>query len=141
MVKNRSSLFGIIAIILGASGLGLGMFSVVNFQVIEGPQGPPGQDGIDGVDGVDGTDGINGTDGIDGVDGINGTNGIDGEDGINGTDGEDALGGLVVGILDPDQYDVLWGEIEVRALVYGSNNYSVSVKANQTEIGTQLPTL
>jgi len=50
MAENRSSLISIIALIIGASGLGLGAFSVVNFQVVEGP---PGQDGLDGVDGVD----------------------------------------------------------------------------------------
>jgi len=94
MVENKSSLFGIIAIIIGASGLGLGAFSVVNFQVVEGPEGIPGNDGTDGVD---------------------------------GTDGQDAPIGLVVGILDPDQDDAVWGEIVIRALVYGSNNYSVSV--------------
>lgn len=104
MVENKSSLFGIIAIIIGASGLGLGAFSFVNFQTVEGPQGLPGEDGTDGED------------------------------------GQDAPGGLVVGILDPDQEDTVWGEIEIRALVYGSNNYSVSVKVNQTEIGAQLPT-
>jgi len=69
MVENKSSLFGIIAIIIGASGLGLGAFSVVNFQVVEGPQGDDGQDGQDGIEGTDGLDGINGTDGIDGVNG------------------------------------------------------------------------
>jgi len=69
MVENKSSLFGIIAIIIGASGLGLGAFSVVNFQVVEGPQGDDGQDGQDGINGTDGLDGINGTDGIDGVNG------------------------------------------------------------------------
>jgi hypothetical protein len=41
-MENKSSLFGIIAIIIGASGLGVGVFSVVNYQTIEGPQGPPG---------------------------------------------------------------------------------------------------
>jgi len=124
-MENRSSLFGIIAIIIGASGLGLGAFSMVNFQLIEGPEGPQGEPGDNGQDGIKGDDGL---------DGINGT---DGEDGL---DGEDAPGGLVVGILDPGQHDTVWGEIEIRALVYGSNNFSVSVKANQTEIGTQLPT-
>lgn len=56
MVENKSSIFGIIALIIGASGLGLGAFSVVNFQTVEGPQGPPGDDGADGVDGFDGVD-------------------------------------------------------------------------------------
>lgn len=83
------------------------MFSIVNFQLVEGPEGPLGEDGQDGID---------------------------------GTDGQDAPGGLIVGILDPDQGDVVWGEIVIRALVYGSNNYSVYVKVNQTVIGTQLPT-
>ena len=54
---NKSSIVGIIAIILGAAGLGIGTFSVINFQTVEGPQGPPGQDGNDGTDGIDGTDG------------------------------------------------------------------------------------
>lgn len=40
------------------------MFSVVNFQVVEGPEGPPGEDGVDG------TDGLNGTDGVDGISNI-----------------------------------------------------------------------
>lgn len=51
MLENRSSLFGLIAIIIGAAGLGVGAYSVVNFQVVEGPQGPPGQDGDDGPPG------------------------------------------------------------------------------------------
>jgi hypothetical protein len=49
-MENKSSLFGIIALIIGASGLGLGLFSVVNFQTVEGPQGLPGEDGQDGKD-------------------------------------------------------------------------------------------
>jgi len=59
MVENKSSIFGIIAIIIGATGLGLGAFSAISLQVVEGEQGLPGDDG---------TDGINGTDGIDGID-------------------------------------------------------------------------
>jgi len=65
MVENKSTIFGIIALIIGATGLGLGAFSVISLQAIEGKQGLPGedgQDGIDGIDGIDGTDGINGTD-------------------------------------------------------------------------------
>jgi hypothetical protein len=72
---------------------------------------------------------------------IKGDDGDDGSAGREGIDGEDAPGGIVVGIIDPDHHDIVWGEIEIRALVYGSSNYSVSVKANQTEIGTRLPTL
>ncbi len=47
MVENKSSLIGIIALIIGVSGVGVGTFSVVNFQVVEGPPGPPGEDGED----------------------------------------------------------------------------------------------
>jgi hypothetical protein len=39
MVENKSSLFGITAIIVGASGLGLGAFSIVNSQVVENQLG------------------------------------------------------------------------------------------------------
>lgn len=105
MVENKSFLFGIIAIIIGASGLGLGVFSIVNFQVVEGPEGPPGEDGQDGID---------------------------------GTDGVGALGGLVVGILDPDYGEILSGNVTIRALIYGSINYTISILRNGTEIGMSL---
>ncbi|MFX1344142.1 MAG: hypothetical protein ACFFBC_00135 [Promethearchaeota archaeon] len=49
-MENKSSVFGIIALIIGASGLGIGAYSMVNFQTVEGPQGLPGQDGEDGLD-------------------------------------------------------------------------------------------
>lgn len=103
MVENKSSLFGIIALIIGASGLGLGAFSVVNFQVVEGPQGLPGQEGQDGID------------------------------------GEDAPGGLLVKIIDPDNEDMVFGNITIRAIIYGSENYAISVLLNGTEIGTTVP--
>lgn len=102
MVENRSSIFGIIALILGAGGLGLGAFSVVNFQVVDGPQGLPGEDG---------------------------------------TNGTDAPGEIVIGILDPDQGEVISGEVTIRALIAGSEQYTVSVLRNGTEIGTALPML
>lgn len=35
-MEKRGSLFGIIALIIRASGLGVGVFSVVNFQMVEG---------------------------------------------------------------------------------------------------------
>lgn len=106
MAENKSILFGIIAIIIGASGLGLGVFSIVNFQVVEGPEGPPGEDGQDGID---------------------------------GTEGVDALGGLVIGILDPDYGEIMSGNVTIRALIYGSINYTISILRNGTEIGTSLP--
>ncbi|MFX1346917.1 MAG: collagen-like protein [Promethearchaeota archaeon] len=106
MVENKSSLFGIIAIIIGASGLGIGAYSVVNFQLVEGPQGPPGNDGLDG---------------------------------INGTNGEDAPGGFIVRILDPNHEEVVSGNITIKALIYGSNSYIISVFRNGTEIGTHVP--
>ena len=100
MVENRSTLFGIIALIIGVSGLGLGAFSVVNFQVVEGP---PGQDGQDGID------------------------------------GEDAPGGFIVRILDPDNGESVKGNITIRALIYGSENYTVQILIDGTEIGKSLP--
>lgn len=115
MVENKGSLFGIIALILGASGLGLGAFSVVGLYGGEGLEGPPGQDGLDGTEGING---INGTD---------------------GQDGNDAPGGLVVGFLDPDHGEVVSGNITIKALIYGSEDYTVSVLRNGTEIGTTAP--
>ena len=52
MVENRNTIFSIIALIIGATGLGLGAFSVVSLQIYEGEQGPPGADGTDGIDGT-----------------------------------------------------------------------------------------
>ena len=72
-------------------------------------QGPPGQDGEDGLDGLD------------------------------GEDGADAPGDIVVGILDPDFNDRVDGIVEIRALIAGSDQYSVSIRLNGTELGTQLP--
>lgn len=59
MVENKSLMFGIIALVIGATGLGLGAFSVISLQAVVDEQGPPGEDGVDGIDGIDG---INGTD-------------------------------------------------------------------------------
>ncbi len=59
--KEKVNAMSIIAIIIGASGLGIGAFSVIRFQLVvgptgpEGPEGPPGDDGTDGIDGIDGT--------------------------------------------------------------------------------------
>jgi len=62
MVENKSTILGIIALIIGATGLGLGAFSFISLQAVEGEQGLPGEDGQDGIDGIVGIDGINGTD-------------------------------------------------------------------------------
>jgi hypothetical protein len=133
---DRFHALSIIALILGASGLVIGGFSVINFQIIEGPegpQGPLGQDGLNGRDGLDGLDGQNGTDGRDGLDGQNGM------DGLNGTDGRDAPGGIIIGILDPDYGETLSGNVTIRAIIFGSENYTLSILRNGTEIGTSLP--
>jgi len=97
MVENKSSLFGIIAIIIGASGLGLGAFSFVNFQVVEGPQGLPGEDG------------------------------------------EDAPGGIIIGIMDPDEGETISGNVTIRVMIAGSEDYTITILRNGTEIGTTLP--
>jgi parallel beta-helix repeat protein len=73
------------------------------------------------------------------VTGPPGEDGEDGLDGVDGVDGKDAPGGIVVGILDPDSHDIVSGVIEIRALIAGSNNFSVSVFSNSSEIGTQIP--
>jgi hypothetical protein len=65
--------------------------------------------------------------------------GIPGEDGLDGTDGVDAPGSVVVGILDPDQDGIVAGLITIRALIAGSDNYTVSVMRNGSQIGTALP--
>jgi hypothetical protein len=106
---------------LGVSGVVIGAFSAINFQVIEGPQGTQG---FQGPQGLSGQDGLNGTDGL---------------NGLNGTDGQDAPGGIIVGILDPDYGETISGDITIRALIFGSENYSISILLNGTEIGTSIP--
>ena len=54
MVENKSTILGIIALIIGATGLGLGAFSFISLQAVEGEQGLPGEDGQDGIHGIDG---------------------------------------------------------------------------------------
>jgi len=64
MANGKGTALGIIGIIVGVSGLGLGVYSTINFQLVEGPQGLeglPGLDGTDGLDGINGEDGLNGT--------------------------------------------------------------------------------
>jgi hypothetical protein len=121
-MEDRAYLaLSLIAIILGASGLGIGAFSVINFQKVEGPQGlqgPPGPQGSSGQNGTDGQDGI---------------------DGLNGTDGRDAPGWINVGIIDPDYGETISGSITIRAIIFGSDNYSISIFGNSSEIGTSLP--
>jgi heme/copper-type cytochrome/quinol oxidase subunit 2 len=92
-----------VAVILGVSALGIGTYSVINFQMVEGPQG---------ASGLNGTDGLN---------------------------GQDAPGGIIVGIVDPDYGDTISENITIRAIVYGSETYSVSIFGNGSEIGTYLP--
>ena len=62
MSNNKSYIaLVIISLVIGASGLGIGAFSLIRVQSVEGTQGPPGDDGTDGLDGTDGSDGANGT--------------------------------------------------------------------------------
>lgn len=87
MPENRNFIFSIIAIILAISGIGVGAYSVINFQLIEGP---PGQD---------------------------------------------APGGLMIGVLDPDDGEIVSGDVSIRIIVYGSEDYTLSILRNGTEIG------
>ncbi|MHA1585578.1 MAG: thrombospondin type 3 repeat-containing protein [Promethearchaeota archaeon] len=45
----------------------------------------------------------------------------------------------VVGILDPDIEEQVYGNITIRGIIYESSNYTISIRLNETEIGTQLP--
>jgi hypothetical protein len=55
MSNGKSYALIIISLIIGTLGAGMGIYSALNFAVIEGPQGDPGEDGLDGLDGVNGT--------------------------------------------------------------------------------------
>ncbi len=64
MSNNKGLALIVISLVVGATGIGLGAYSIIQYEVIqgpEGPQGPQGEPGTDGTDGVDGVDGINGT--------------------------------------------------------------------------------
>ncbi|MFX1276413.1 MAG: hypothetical protein ACFFBP_06620 [Promethearchaeota archaeon] len=67
------------------------------------------------------------------IPGLPGAPGEDGEDGVPGG------GGIVVGILDPDQGDTVSGTVEIRALVAGSSQYTISILRNGSLIGATLP--
>ncbi len=58
-MKNGKGIvaLSVISLLIGVSGLGIGIYSMLNFQVLQGPQGPPGDDGEDGLDGLDGLNG------------------------------------------------------------------------------------
>ena len=66
--KSQSSALVVVALIMGAAGLGLGMVSILTPST-----GVPGMDGTNGIDGTNGTNGIDGTDGTNGTDGKDGT--------------------------------------------------------------------
>ena len=107
-LEKKNLILVILALAIGTSGLGMGIYSIVTFQGMEGPIGPPGPPGEDGSDGIDG---------IDGEDGINGTDGTDGVNGVNGTDGIDAPGSIILGILNPNHQTTISGVIEIKVLV------------------------
>ncbi len=111
MAENRTKLSGIafVAVLLGAAGIALGVYA--SFMQTPVP-GAPGEDGTDGLPGIDG---------------------------VNGTDGLDAPGHIVVGILDPNEGGTVSGSITIRALIAGSNTYTLSVLRNGTQIATQVP--
>ena len=54
MSNGKGYALVIISLIIGAAGVGMGVYSALTIQVLEGPQGDPGTDGI-GIDGVNGT--------------------------------------------------------------------------------------
>ena len=98
MSNDRFQIFSVVALIMGAAGLGFGTYSIINFQLVEGTPGPPG------------------------------------------ADGKDAPGGLIIAILDPDPNEIISGNVTIKALIYGSNNYNILIFLNTTtELGTTLP--
>ncbi|MFX0125468.1 MAG: hypothetical protein ACFFAE_17740 [Candidatus Hodarchaeota archaeon] len=86
-----------------------------NIELIPGPEGPQGSTGPAGPEGPQGPPG---------------------ED---GTDGQDAPGGIIVGILDPDYGESISGNVRIRGIIFGSEDYTLSILLNGTEIGTVLP--
>ena len=67
MPNGKNTAFFIIALVIGAAGIGMGAYSIIRYEVIEGPQGLQGDPGLDGIDGIDGDDGTDGDDGVDGT--------------------------------------------------------------------------
>ncbi|MHA1112791.1 MAG: hypothetical protein ACTSRE_17015 [Promethearchaeota archaeon] len=63
MSNGKGTALIIAALVVGAAGLGVGIFSVIQYELVEGPQGPQGLPGLDGIDGVNGTDGVDGKNG------------------------------------------------------------------------------
>ncbi|MHA2330300.1 MAG: hypothetical protein ACXACR_17405, partial [Candidatus Hodarchaeales archaeon] len=73
---------------------------IATIELIPGPPGPAGPVGPQGLPGKD------------------------------GTDGRDASGGIIVGILDPDYGETLSGNVTIRAIIFGSEDYTLSILRN-----------
>jgi hypothetical protein len=56
-MKNGKGIvaLSVMSLLVGASGLGIGVYSYINLSTVQGPPGDPGDDGTDGIDGVNGT--------------------------------------------------------------------------------------
>jgi len=114
MERNKMSAMAMIAVILGAAGLGVGAYSVISVQT----------GAIEGEDGDDGD---------------TGATGLIGPEGDEGDDGQDAPGGIVIGIMDPDDGEIISGNVTIRAMVAGSENYDVKVYINGSLNATIVP--
>ena len=108
MERNKMSAIAMIAVILGAAGLGAGAYSVISVQT----------GAIEGDDGDDGDTGAIGT---------------------KGDEGQDAPGGIVVGLMDPDDGETVSGNVTIRAMVSGSEDYNIKVYVNGTLNTTYVP--
>ena len=51
MGNGKSNALIIITLIIGTSGLGMSAFTMIKYEVIQGPQGIPGEPGLDGLNG------------------------------------------------------------------------------------------
>ncbi len=117
MEINKLSAIAFIAVILGATGLGVGAYSVISVQ----------------------TGAVKGGDGVDGANGDDGADGDDGATGQEGDDGQDAPGDIVIGILDLDEGETVSGTVIIRAMVAGSENYNIKVLINASLNATCVP--
>ena len=65
--------------------------------------------------------------------------GEEGDDGDDGTDGQDGPGEIIVGIMGPDQGEIISGNITIRAMIAGSDNYAVNLYINGSLNATYVP--
>lgn len=114
MRENSIMTIAVLSLLIGALGLGFGAFMWIQYQ-------SGALKGSTGDDGDDGDDGISGTKGDDGLPGLSGN--------------------ITIALLNPDSGESISGNITIDAFVVGSEQYTISILRNGTEIGTSIPKL